>query len=132
MDVWRGSFRRNNGPRDAVQSRFRMMRIAKFIVLLGAAAALRAQTAEFIAAQMPTPSCHASTIVEIRPGEFMAAWFGGTAEGRPDVAIWGARLQNGKWNAPVELVREPEIATWNPVLFHSDDGLLWLYYKFGP
>ena len=26
---------------------------------------------------------------------------------------------------------EPEIATYNPVLFHSADGLLWFYYKFG-
>ena len=29
----------------------------------------------------PTPSCHASTIVETAPGELVAAWFGGTDEG---------------------------------------------------
>ena len=92
---------------------------------------LAAQEAEFVADEMPTPSCHASTIVETRPGELMAAWFGGTAEGRPDVAIWGARRAAGRWSAPVELVREPNIATYNPVLFHTRDGLLWLYYKFG-
>jgi len=92
---------------------------------------LAAQEAEFVADPMPTPSCHASTIVETRPGELMAAWFGGTAEGRPDVAIWGARRAAGRWSAPVELVREPNIATYNPVLFHTRDGLLWLYYKFG-
>src|SRR5437763_11608830 len=33
---------------------------------------------------------------------------------------------------PIELARENEIATYNPVLFHSKDGKLWLYYKFGP
>jgi predicted neuraminidase len=91
-----------------------------------------AQTSEFIADPMPTASCHASTVVETRPGELMAAWFGGTAEGRPDVAIWGAHRQGGRWQTPVELVREPNIATYNPVLFRSADGLLWLYYKFGP
>ena len=32
----------------------------------------------------------------------------------------------------MELAREPKTPTWNPVLFHSGDGLLWLYYKFGP
>ncbi len=62
----------------------------------------------------------------------MAAWFGGTDEGNPDVAIWGARKQNGRWLAPVELVREPKIATYNPVLFRTPDRVLWLYYKFGP
>jgi len=96
------------------------------------AAAAGAQTAEFIADPMPTPSCHASTIVEIRPGELMAAWFGGTAEGRPDVAIWGSVRRDGRWQAPSVLVREPEIAAYNPVLFRSADRLLWLYYKFGP
>ena len=77
------------------------------------------------------PSSHASTIVELKHGNFIAAWFGGTSEGNSDVAIWGSRLVADKWSAPVELVREPEIACWNPVLFHTNDGKLWLYYKFG-
>lgn len=90
---------------------------------------LSAQT--FIADPPPTPSSHASTIVELKPGQLMAAWFGGTDEGRNDVAIWGARYENGHWLAPVELVRETNTPTWNPVLFHTTDGVLWLYYKFG-
>ena len=100
--------------------------------LLLLAAPLLAQTAEFVADPMPTPSCHASTIVEVRPGEFLAAWFGGKAEGNADVAIWGAHRRNGQWQPPAVLVREPNIAAWNPVLFRSADGPLWLYYKFGP
>lgn len=86
----------------------------------------------FIFEKAPFASCHAATIVETRPGAHLAAWFGGDAEGRPNVAIWGARLENGRWSVPFELVREPEIATYNPVLFYSKDGTLWLYYKFGP
>lgn len=78
------------------------------------------------------PESHASTIVELKNGELMAAWFGGTRERDPDVAIWGSRQVDGKWLAPVELIREPQIACWNPVLFHTKDGRLWLYYKFGP
>ena len=49
----------------------------------------------------------------------MAAWFGGTKEGAPDVAIWGSRRVNGKWTAPVELEREKGFPSWNPVLFHT-------------
>ncbi len=54
----------------------------------------------------PFPSCHASTVVALKNGDLMAAWFGGTAEGAPDVAIWGSRRVDGKWTAPVELERE--------------------------
>jgi predicted neuraminidase len=102
------------------------------LLLLAASGTLLAQTSEFVADPMPTPSCHASTLVEIGPGVLMAAWFGGTAEGRPDVAIWGARKENGRWQTPVELAREANIAAYNPVLFRTADHLLWLYYKFGP
>src|SRR3982751_1306980 len=85
---------------------------------------------EFIFETAPFPSCHASTLVETAPGELLAAWFGGAEEGAKDVAIWGARKSGGKWSAPVELAREPETPSWNPVLFHAG-GRLWLYYKFG-
>jgi predicted neuraminidase len=84
---------------------------------------------------VPFASSHASTIVELKGGMLMAAWFGGTGEGYPDVAIWGSRASEGEspgWSAPVVLAREPAIPCWNPVLFHTKDGRLWLYYKFGP
>jgi predicted neuraminidase len=83
---------------------------------------------------VPFASSHASTIVELKGGMLMAAWFGGTDEGNPDVAIWGSRTNSAQaaWSAPVELAREPAVPCWNPVLFHTKDGRLWLYYKFGP
>ncbi len=80
----------------------------------------------------PFAECHASTVVELRDGELMAAWFGGTHEGAPDVAIWTARYESGAWSKPLEVAREKNIPTWNPVLFHTTDGRLWLYYKAGP
>jgi predicted neuraminidase len=96
------------------------------------AALMAAPPSEFIYQTAPFPSCHASTIVEISHGELLAAWFGGTGEGKPDVAIWSSRKSNGVWSEPVELAREPNIPTFNPVLFFSADKTLWLYYKFGP
>jgi predicted neuraminidase len=86
---------------------------------------------EFIFTSAPFASCHASTIVELDNGDLAAAWFGGTSEGKADVGIWGARRTKGGWSAPILLVRENDTPTWNPVLFHSKDGRLWLYYKFG-
>jgi predicted neuraminidase len=102
------------------------------LIVVSFIASQPAQQSEFIFTTAPFASCHASTVVELRNGELMAAWFGGTAEGRPDVAIWGARRSGDKWSEPIELAREPEIAAYNPVLFYTNDGRLWLYYKFGP
>jgi predicted neuraminidase len=80
----------------------------------------------------PFASCHASTLVELHDGSLLAAWFGGSGEGDPDVAIWGARHSASGWSAPFKIAREPDIASWNPVLFHDARGRLWLYYRFGP
>jgi predicted neuraminidase len=90
-----------------------------------------AEINEFVSPAMPTLSCHASTIVELSNGDLLAAWFGGSREGAPDVAIWMARRNAHGWSRPWVAAREPQVATYNPVLFHSADGVLWLYYKFG-
>ncbi len=108
------------------------VRVKPITLFLFAASALAQTTAEFIFETAPFPSCHASTIAELRNGDLLAAWFGGTGEGKPDVAIWASRRSAGKWSPPVELAREANIAAYNPVLFHTRDSKLWLYYKFGP
>src|SRR3954467_5850993 len=59
-------------------------------------------SSEFIYESAPYPQCHASTIVEIKPGELAAAWFGGTRERNPDVCIWVARRANDKWQEAVQ------------------------------
>jgi len=84
----------------------------------------------------PFASAHASTIVETRDG-LVAAWFGGTREGAPDVGIWLSRLIRGNWTAPVEVANSFPGSTerypcWNPVLFRTSDDELTLFYKVGP
>lgn len=86
---------------------------------------------EFIYENAPFPSAHASTIVEVGKGEFLSAWFGGTRESAPDVAIWMSHRTAAGWSAPVEMAREPNTPCWNPVLFHAKTGRLWLYFKYG-
>lgn len=111
---------------------------ACLLLLLPASMPLIAQpaspeiTKEFIYTTASFPSAHASTVVQLKNGDLFAAWFGGDHEGATDVAIWGARRTSaGGWSAPTLLVREPNVPTWNPVLFETHDGKLWLYYKYG-
>ncbi len=91
---------------------------------------------EFVYARAPFPSAHASTIVETRDG-LVAAWFGGTEEGNPDVGIWLSRQDGDRWSAPVEVASgaQPDgtrYPCWNPVLFQPSHGPLLLFYKVGP
>jgi predicted neuraminidase len=89
-------------------------------------------TSEFIFEKAPFASCHASTIVEVEPGKFLAAWFGGTDEGRKDVQIWWSRKEGMGWSLPEVAAEEPGQPCWNPVLFKSRTGTLFLFYKAGP
>jgi len=104
------------------------------LTLILAAAPLLAQQVdkEFVYLEAPFPQCHASTILEAQNGDMLAAWFGGTKEKAPDVAIWMSRRTADGWSAPLEMARHEQMPTWNPVLFRSDDGVTWLYYKYGP
>ena len=109
-----------------------MGKLLPLLLLVGCLSSTFAAEPVFIYTQAPFPSAHASNIVELRDGDFLASWFGGTAEGKPDVAIWSSRLHLGVWSAPIELAREKDIATYNPVMFYTKDNRLWFYYKFGP
>lgn len=92
---------------------------------------------EYVWGDLPTRSCHASTIAEAEPGVFIVAWFGGTAEGFPDVGIWTSRFDAGEWTTPVEVANgmQPDgtrYPCWNPVLFRKSEAELLLFYKVGP
>lgn len=91
----------------------------------------------FIYESADFPECHASTLVE-SPQGLLAAWFGGTAEGRNDVDIYTSRFTDGNWSPP-ERVADGTAANdpqrhpcWNPVLFQPKQGPLLLFYKVGP
>lgn len=80
---------------------------------------------------------HASTLAETKSG-LVAAWFGGTQEGNPDVGIWLSRRPAGagEWTPPVEVANgaeteNPRVNCLNPVLFQVPDGPLLLFYRTG-
>ncbi|MCR9257276.1 MAG: exo-alpha-sialidase [Alphaproteobacteria bacterium] len=77
-----------------------------------------------------TNQVHASSVTGLSNGDMACVWFGGSREGRPDVAIYGALRRDGAWGAPVLVAKLADIPHWNPVLF-VDDGALYLFFKIG-
>ena len=74
---------------------------------------------------------HASTIVETSNRDLVCAWFGGAREGDHAVAIWMSRRTADGWSKATVVVDEPDVPTWNPVLFRDDAGCIWLFYQVG-
>jgi alpha-L-fucosidase len=91
---------------------------------------------ELIMKKPPFAASHASTITALPGKRLMAAWFGGTRESNPDVCIWTSVYDKGSWSAPQrtadgvinDTLRYP---CWNPVLFSTRAGKLFLFYKVG-
>lgn len=87
---------------------------------------------EFIVKEdAPFDSGHASTLLELKNGDILAAWFAGSWEKGCDVAIWAARRRQGVWEQPRLVCDERGVATWNPVLFRGQDNRILLFYKAG-
>ena len=80
---------------------------------------------------IPTPECHASTLLKTSTGHWLAAWFAGTKEANPDVLIWSSYYRNGQWSKPRPITDEVGIQHWNPVLFQADKKRILLFYKLG-
>ncbi|NJB84280.1 alpha-L-fucosidase [Lewinella marina] len=83
-----------------------------------------------------TQNSHASTIVELGPDRLLVAWFGGSHEGAKDVGIYASNREGGSWSEPRQLVTPlvtegDTLPCWNPVLYRSLGGKLYLFYKVG-
>jgi predicted neuraminidase len=76
-------------------------------------------------------SCHASTLVQLRNGRFLVAWFGGSREGHADTAIWLAERARGAWGPPRRVAKVDAQPHWNPVLFRAPDATLHLFFRVG-
>ena len=75
---------------------------------------------------------HASTLLRLQDGRYLAAWFAGTKEGAVDVASYGSvRNQEGIWSRPAQWARACNSSHWNPVLFQPKNGTVLLFFKEG-
>lgn len=92
---------------------------------------------EFVFADVPFPSCHASTVLPLDDGKVLVAWFGGTHEKHEDVGVWVSVRDNDRWSFPQEVANGVQHADkrypcWNPVLMMQPTGEISLFYKVGP
>ena len=79
----------------------------------------------------PFDSCHASTLVELKGGGILVAYFGGSWEKAPDTAIWVSRKRGQAWEYPRVAADIRGVPLWNPVLFRRNDGSIRLFFKAG-
>ncbi len=79
----------------------------------------------------PFAQCHASTLIHLTDGTFITAWFGGTREKDDDVGIWMTKGAPGHWEKPFEVAKINNEPHWNPVLFQSPSGKIFLFFKVG-
>ena len=84
---------------------------------------------EFVFVEQPTRDCHASTLLELKNGDLLCAWFGGTREGHEDVNIWLSRKpKGGKWETPRSISDGDGKTLFNPVLVQLKGGDIQIYY----
>jgi len=93
-------------------------------------------TNTFIANPPVTDNSHSATLVELKPNQLMAAWFGGKYEGAKDVGIYFSVYNQKKWSVPQLIIpplinQKDTLPCWNPVLFKSKSENLYLFYKVG-
>ena len=75
--------------------------------------------------------CHASTVLSLSGGRYMAAWFEGPKEGDAGVGIRLSMREEGVWRRPVTIAKIRYEAHWNPVLFRISEDKIALYFKVG-
>lgn len=77
-----------------------------------------------------TSQSHASNLLQLKNGDLLCAWFGGSQEGIPDISPYMSRLPAGSdtWMAAEKLSNDDTRSEQNPVLFQTPSGPLWLLY----
>ena len=79
----------------------------------------------------PFESCHAATLLRLKNGDILTAYFGGVWEKSPDTAVWMSRRTMEGWLSPRKVCDFPGIPMWNPVLFRLGDNRIRLFFKAG-
>ena len=85
---------------------------------------------------LPSPAVqnHAAFLTELEDGSVLCAWFGGSLEGKSDIAIRAALLPQGgnEWGPVCTLSHDPAHSEQNPVIFAAASGDIWLFHTSQP
>jgi len=75
------------------------------------------------------PMSHCATLIALPDDRLLAAWFGGSYETAPDVAILACEKPAGAaaWSAPRVIADVPGYSLGQPVFLPRPDGSLWLF-----
>lgn len=89
-----------------------------------------------VEALLPSPMIqnHAAFLHLFADGSLACAWFGGTLEGKSDIAIHASVLLPGAegWGPAHRLSHDDTRSEQNPVIFAPPDGRLWLFHTSQP
>ena len=91
---------------------------------------LKLCTHQLVISVKKTLAHHASTVLPLKNGHVLVAWFGGSRESSNDVSIWLAE-RDEKGFSEARCVAGGMEAHWNPVLYEAGDGRIMLFYKVG-
>lgn len=85
-------------------------------------------------ALLPSPRVqnHAAYLARRPDGTLDCLWFAGGLEGKADICIHRATLENGVWSQAEQLTNDPDRSEQNPVLFHPPGGRALLLHTAQP
>ncbi|WP_092888833.1 sialidase family protein [Roseicitreum antarcticum] len=100
--------------------------------MMGALAPFGAHAGAILAA--PTVQNHAAFLARWSDGALICAWFGGSLEGKSDISIHAAILDEGaaRWSAPSRMTDLPDRSEQNPVLHVMPGGQGYLFNTAQP
>lgn len=90
----------------------------------------------FIPMPRDVPSAHASALTTLPGDRMLAFWWAGDRESAPNVKVYAARWQEGKWGQPWEVASRASLGKalgfgvrriGNPVAWTAHDGRIHLY-----
>jgi predicted neuraminidase len=79
--------------------------------------------------EIPGKYKHPAAIAELKNGDLLLVYYGGSGEYSDDSTVFGSRLPSGEhqWNTPRAITPRPKEPEGNAVVWQAPDGVVWLF-----